>query len=689
MKLFLVFAFLLLPLGADAATRYASPSGSGSTCSSGTPCSLSTGLSQTSGGDTLLLKDGTFTSVALTNPLPSGTSSSVPTKLACENLRLCTLQITSGSGGSIIIFTAARSYITVSGINFDRSIGSGSNGACFWIANSIAVPGIVFEDNVCFASGNIRGGLFIGGGATGGLYRNNYIHTSGSHGFYIVGDSNIVEHNHIANLIPGDSGNNANCAQFYSSIAERPSSNIFRYNFCNTGNGSIRAGSDGLYIGTDPSNIAHNNIIINAEVGIYVRGNSTKIYNNAIYSVTSGMNVSAGSGCEIKNNALPSESLGTADADCTYSKNIATNGDISTSVTPTQLWISPTTSNFSLIESSAGIDTGTTVSISGVSLVGAGYDIGAIEAPIRSSAEVQDGSATIYRVTFALPIQSTRNSVGLQTCTYTNTDIFVGGGAAQENSCSTSASASRMDITLNAAVTNGQSLTDAYNRSTAPTLMDNVAIGDPNGTLNTHYFNAHVRSYTATSGSNNVGGGALPTFTQTRYRFHQVRGTEASPVLICVICTENVSISTPAGAAFRLRVKFKTDNDPAGTSFKLRYSKDSGSYTDIPDIMGADFISWYGNSGSTDIPAAGTATTELLTSDEATNVTCAVIRSSSDYPNLDFNNGETECEYVLQLSNSVTPLTTYDFRVYKSDNTALDTYSVTPRLTIGNYVFGL
>jgi len=31
---------------------------------------------------------------------------------------------------------------------------------------------------------------------------------------------------------------------------------------------------------------------------------------------------------------------------------------------------------------------------------------------------------------------------------------------------------------------------------------------------------------------------------------------------------------------------------------------------------------------------------------------------------------------------------TWDFRVYRSDNTALDAYTVTPRLTAGAFVFG-
>jgi hypothetical protein len=195
-----------------------------------------------------------------------------------------------------------------------------------------------------------------------------------------------------------------------------------------------------------------------------------------------------------------------------------------------------------------------------------------------------------------------------------------------------------------------------------------------------------VRTYSAASGTNNVGAAPSLALEQSHYEFHKLRGTEDAPALICAICTEDVPVSTPPGAAFRLRVKFRTNDDPEGTTYKLRYSKDGGAYTDIPDAFAADGIAWYGSTADSDIPAAGTATTEQLTSDEASNTVCAVIRTSSDYPLLDLNNSETECEYAVKISTSVAATSTFDFRVYKGDNTALDTYTVTPRLIVGNYV---
>lgn len=58
----LIIIWLILVGNAYAATRYSSPSGSGSTCSDSVPCSLTTGLSQTVAEDTLYLKDGIYSS---------------------------------------------------------------------------------------------------------------------------------------------------------------------------------------------------------------------------------------------------------------------------------------------------------------------------------------------------------------------------------------------------------------------------------------------------------------------------------------------------------------------------------------------------------------------------------------------------------------------------------------------------
>src|SRR5512147_646721 len=67
---------------AAAATYYSSPAGSGTTCSSASPCSLATGLGKLAAGDTLLLKDGIYYSGITVGV--SGTSGN-PVTIKAEN----------------------------------------------------------------------------------------------------------------------------------------------------------------------------------------------------------------------------------------------------------------------------------------------------------------------------------------------------------------------------------------------------------------------------------------------------------------------------------------------------------------------------------------------------------------------------------------------------------------------------
>lgn len=686
-KLLLIFALLLVATNAHATDRWASPSGSGSTCSYASPCSVTTAQGQLVSGDSLKLKDGTYTDIALTNPLPSGISSSQPTCMIGESRSGVQIVPSNAVSGTTILLSSSRSNIcfkdfTMDGVN-QSSTGSKT---AIQIGNNAAITGLVLDNlhirrygynRTACDSSSAGNGVIINNESDGAILRNSTFDENGcvnesdgdpsGHGIYWRASNGVVEHNSFTN-------NRNYGIQFYSSLND-VQNNVFRYNYV-VGNWSgIYFASSG---GGNGTNYAYNNIIANNDnIGINIAWGNY-FYNNTVYGNATGINTSGS--CTLINNLVVGNSTNKSGTCGTAETTNRTSG------TATDYMIDPANGNFSLKESSAAIDAGTVITgFSEGRYVGAGVDQGALEAPTRNKAVVEDAADTTYAILFNLPTQSTRDGTGLQTCTVANFAVVVDGGGATESSCAINGS-SIVEITLGAAVTVGQTLTDAMTRSAAPSLMDNVAIGDPNGTLGTNYHNAYVLTYSAAAGVNNVdAGGGLPALTQSRFRFHYLNGTEASPT---GHAAENTSVTLPRGAAFRLRVKFKTDDDPASTTFTLRYSKDAGAYTAIPDTVGADLISWYGTIGASDIPTAGTATTELLTSDEATNVACAVIRTSADYPTLDFNNGETECEYVIQISNSVSIGTTYDFRVYKSDGTALDTYTLTPRLTIGSYVAG-
>ena len=81
--------------------------------------------------------------------------------------------------------------------------------------------------------------------------------------------------------------------------------------------------------------------------------------------------------------------------------------------------------------------------------------------------------------------------------------------------------------------------------------------------------------------------------------------------------------------------------------------------------------------------SSGTVTMELLTSDHATNVACAMVRTSDAVPNVDLSqDSESECEYALALDADVSSGDTYGFRLYNQNGSPLTDYAVTPLLTV-------
>lgn len=699
----LALLFLVIATQAHATVYWYSPTGSnanacGSVDGDADPTLYraldQTGLSCLSAGDTARLKVGTYDVTLRKTWIPSGSSTNTPTTVECETVVNPTAD--NGTRPSCAIAPTVSTYV----LNFTDT-GTRQDIRFRYIRFTLSAiitptgnPSIVSVNNGTITRFTIEnceldnqdggvpadnGAVFSGRSWVPGLVlRNNWVHhmlngtndPTGATGFYLASDDMTVEHNLIHNI-----GHHA--MQLYSSGGVIFYRAIVRFNRI------FSTGAGGIVLETTARDAQiYGNVSYSNSTSYSIKGLTTLFYNNVANGSTTG--ISCVSNCStaasvLRNNISLGNTTNCSVGSSTNSNNTCTGTDTDYFIDPDNATLA--SRNYNLLETApAGIADGVITGLpSGYTCVATGgtvCDRGAYQAPVRSTASVEDATDTIYRISFSLPTQSTRDGVGLQTCTVANIAITVAGAGATESSCSTSASTSRVDVTLGAAVTVGQALTDAYTRTSLPTLKDNVNIG---GTY------AHVRTYSATAGTNNVDGGALPAFTQTHFRCHFLNGTEASP---SNHAAEDTNCTLPRGAAFRLRVKFKTDDDPAATTFVLRYSKDAGAYTAIPDTVGADLISWYGTIGASDIPSTGTATTELLTSDEATNVACAVVRTSSDYPTLDFNNGETECEYVLQISNSVAIGTTYDFRVYKSDGTALDTYTVTPRVTIGSYVMG-
>ena len=144
--IFFLSVFFVTTSRASAATYYASPAGSGSACSSASPCSLSGGLGKLAGGDTLILKDGTYTQLIGyygTFP-PSGISASQRTVIRAENVGQA---IIDGQYNNAAVYmydgsSNIRNYIEFDGIHFRR----GNNGVFFLGGNYNYVHNCGFED---------------------------------------------------------------------------------------------------------------------------------------------------------------------------------------------------------------------------------------------------------------------------------------------------------------------------------------------------------------------------------------------------------------------------------------------------------------------------------------------------------------------------------------------------------------
>jgi hypothetical protein len=325
----------------------------------------------------------------------------------------------------------------------------------------------------------------------------------------------------------------------------------------------------------------------------------------------------------------------------------------------------PASPNFRLQAGSPAINAGFTAGF----FNGSAPDIGAFEDFVHATCSVENATPTVINITYTnnrypplLPSTgitgySARENAGAKTVT---SAVRVGDN--------------QVNVTVSAAFSAGTTIDYSWSGGN---LTDSAAIGG------TQYHS--LRAITNQSCTNNVSGASSATLTQTAFRFHDVRGTEAAPVVKPYPgAASNLHITSVPGGKVRLRLKVAcTVADCAPLGMALRYSRNGGSYTAVPDSFGADNIRFYGTTEDPSAPLNGTETTELLASSHATNVACAIIRTANAIPTVDLSqNSETECEYAIELDSDAVSTDTYDFRLYDQNGAALSAYSVTPRLTV-------
>ena len=172
----------------------------------------------------------------------------------------------------------------------------------------------------------------------------------------------------------------------------------------------------------------------------------------------------------------------------------------------------------------------------------------------------------------------------------------------------------------------------------------------------------------------------LPSYTQTRYRFRNDDGNEIAATWKAA---ENTNVTQVVNQVFRLRIQVAqtvTDaNENLVKDFKVRYSLNSGAYTDVAAIGATTSPVRYASSANAN---NGSSTTSQLTAASGT-FTAGRIDNTNSTGNLTFNVEQyTDLEFILELYGpQLSAGNTIDFRVYETSNTALDTYSATGRAT--------
>lgn len=650
---------------------------------------VAAGIGCLAAADTLIIGDGTYTeSVGYLNSAnpPSGTSDTVRTILKAENNRLVILNGCS----SRVMNWSDRSFIEVDGIVLDGL--DTCNSVLHFkdqVANGIETSYIRFKNGtVRNASGTTGGtGLIYGGNTTGfdNVHHIEIINNivtgmdkagigGGNHCMYFKVPDSLIERNNISDCY--GSGFTAHNTQ-----GPIPSNTIIRYNVIHdTATGAC------IRVATGWNVSVYNNVCydIRDETGngssstpLFISNFGTSdnvsLYNNTVYGATNTSNscILVGSGntnAKVKNNICYNGAndiilnQGTAS---TVSNNRCASG-CTTAADP--LFVNAASNNFALQSTSTMIDAGTST---GLPCNGT-CDIGAHETFTFASCVVEDGDASKIRVTFnnnaAPPLLPSTGITGFTARKAGVNDVITAAVRTGD---------SRVDLTLTDAIVNGNavdiSLVPASSNLTDSRLLGNTA----NQTI--------VQTLTNQSCTNNVGAAASHVFTQAAFEFHYVRGTEAAPLALpYASAPENVNIFVRPGGSLRLRVALTcTTADCPPTGFFPRYSKNAGGYSNVvPDVYGADNIAFCGTSPDADIPANGMASTDQL-STSGTFAAGALVRTSSAIPTVDVAlNGKTELEYCFSLDTDTTTSDTYDIRVYQQDGTALNAYTVTPRITI-------
>lgn len=180
-----------------------------------------------------------------------------------------------------------------------------------------------------------------------------------------------------------------------------------------------------------------------------------------------------------------------------------------------------------------------------------------------------------------------------------------------------------------------------------------------------------------------------PNYGTWRARFRADDGNETSATWTSGVLIPSSPVPDPheqqADTVFRLRLQLvqtvtgATEN--LSRNYKVRYSLNAGSYTDVAAINATNAPIRYAASAHV---SDGNSTTQQFTWSSGTYVS-GRIDNNNNTGTITFSGsgeGHSEFEFILELySPQLDEGDILSFRIYTTDNVALDTYEVTPRVT--------
>lgn len=625
-------------------------------------------------GDDVIVETGYTGSDSINSTITSGTAGNYST-VTCSVRRTCTI-----SGSSLWAFRlqgATKHHIRIEGFVLQNTgtttvalHSSGGDGEGTYPTDIQIVDNEIVGDGT--APYAFLYPLFSGGGSNN-QFINNTVHECADQCVYFKARDSIFRGNEVYNS-GLQAGNTGQSITIHSSVVAARNNlieeNIFHD--CAFSKTAVEIGGSG-----QTGNVFRRNLIYNCGKGFRNSQNVGSSTNN-VYDHNTVIGTGSGTGFEI----TATGSTGTVlrnNVALNWTTNITTTGcggctqtDNRTTGTLADLFTAPGSNNYTLKAGSAAINDGTDISLA---YNGAAPDHGAFESLSIASAEVGLVDATSLILTFTNNVQPPL----LPASGITGFTVTENASPITVSSCARTGD-NIIDCTLGSSIVGGRTVLVSYSGGN---VTDSSLVGNT--------WNQPLHTITDQAVTNNVGGGSSAVLTQTYYRFHHLLGAEDAPVVLPGTASAvNTPITINPGGKVRLRLKVActaADCDPLGMF--LRYSLNSGGYsTVVPDAFGADNIRFIGTS-DTSVPTNGTATTEQLTSDHASMVACALVRTSNAIPSIDLSqNSETECEYVVEVDSDASEGDTYDFRLYSQTGTALSAYTVTPRITVQKVASG-